>query len=183
MRKATVVVTPLYISIAWTLMVSYQLFTQIAVTTVITHINIIWPSIGALLSFRTDMLVLIYAFAWVFLLSSVIPSVILGKERGVLVQFFVCLTLTLVAFAVQNVLTTFGSRPIDQLFSLAASFHNPFLATAYLLIPYLLMLMLDIRSRKRRKGKEPLKKLAGTYSDDAATGNQNAQQDYSPTPT
>jgi hypothetical protein len=45
------------------------------------------------------------------------------------------------------------------------------------------MLMLDIRSRKRRKGKEPLKKLAGTYSDDAATGNQNAQQDYSPTPT
>jgi hypothetical protein len=164
-------------------MVSHQLFTQIAVTTVINHINIVWPSIGALLFFTTDMLVFIYAFAWVFLLSSAIPSVILGKERSVLVQFLVCLALAFVAFSVQNVLTIFGSRSIDQLFGLAASFNNPFLAITYLLLPYFLMFILDIHSRKKRKGKEPLKKLTGAYSDDAATGNKNAQENYSHTST
>jgi hypothetical protein len=82
------------------------------------------------------MMVFIYAFAWVFVLSSAIPSVILGKERSVLVQFFVCLTLTLIAFLVLDALTAYGGRLIDQLLSLAVVFDNPFLAIFYLLIPY-----------------------------------------------
>jgi len=178
MGKAALV-TPLYISVAWILMVSYQLFTQTAITTVITHVNIIWPSAGAWLYSRMDMLVFIYAFAWVFVLSSAIPSIILGKERSVLVQFFVCLILTFVAFVVQDALTTYGDRPIDQLFGLAVSFHNPFLAIVYLSIPYLLMFTLDIRSRKRRKKKEALEKLTPTYLHNDATADQNAPQDHS----
>lgn len=142
MGKA-VFATPLYISVAWILMISYQLFTQTAVETVVTYINMFWPSIGAWLNFRVDMIVFIYAFAWIFLLSSFIPSVILGKERSVLVQFFVSLILTLMAFMVQDALTTYGGKPIDQLFSLAVLFNNPFLAVSYLLMPYILMLILD----------------------------------------
>lgn len=146
--------TPLYLSFAWILMVSYQLFTQMAVTTVIMHIETFWPSVGAWLASRIDMMVFIYAFAWVFLLSSAIPSVILGKERGVLAQFFVCLIITFAAFVVQDILTTYRGGPIDQLFSVAVLFRNPFLAVGYLLIPYILMLILDIRSRKKRKKEE-----------------------------
>lgn len=155
--------TPLYISAAWTLMISHQLFTQTAVTTVIIYIDIFWPSVGAWLASRMDMIVFIYAFAWVFVLSSAIPSVILGKERGVLIQFFVCLILTFVAFVVQDILTTHGGGPMDQLFSLAVLFNNPFLAGGYLLIPYFLMLMLDIRSRKKQKKEETSEKATATH--------------------
>ena len=109
------------------------------------------------------MIVCIYAFAWVFLLSSAIPSVILGKARVVLVQFFVCLILTFAAFVVQDILTTYRDGPINQFFSLAVLFHNPFLAVGYLLIPYLLMLMLDIRSRKKHREEEPSEKGTPTY--------------------
>lgn len=150
------IATPLYISLAWILMISYQLFTQTAVTTVMTYIDKYWPFVGAWLASRMDMIVFIYAFSWVFVLSSAIPSVILGKEKGVLVQFFVCLILTFVAFVVQDILATYGGGPVDQLYGLAVLFQNPFLAVGYLSIPYLLMLILDVRSRKKRKkeGKE-----------------------------
>jgi len=151
--------TPLYISVAWTLMISYQLFTQIAVTTVVTYIGLFRPSFGAWLASRIDMIVFIYAFAWVFVLSSVIPSVILGKERSVLVQFFVILTLTFLAFVIRDALTIIcNCETIDQIFGLAVLFHNPFLAVGYLSMPYLLMLILDIHSGTKRKKKEKLEK-------------------------
>jgi len=170
--------TPLYISVAWTLMVSYQLFTETAVTTVVTHINMFSPSLSAWLASRIDMIVFIYAFAWVFLLSSALPSVILGKERGVLIQFFVCLTLTFLAFVIEDVLITYRDRPVDQIFNLANLFSNPFLAVGYLSIPYLLMLTLDIRSRKRRKRDELLEEATVAYLEDAVA-EQNAQKEHS----
>ena len=169
-------VTPLYISVAWTLMVSYQLFTQTAVTTVTENINVFWPSIGTWLVSRMDMLVFIHAFAWVFLLSSAIPSVILGKGRGVLVQFFVCLTLTFSAFIVQDILTTYGGKSIGQIFSLEALFRNPFLATGYLAMPYVLMLAFDIHSRRKQKKKEKIENITNAYLNDAAEADENAQQ-------
>jgi len=145
---------PLYISVAWTLMVSYQFFTQTSVMAVIAYVNAFWPSVGEWLVSRMDMIVFIHAFAWVFLLSSAIPSIILGKERGVLVQFSVCLIITLLAFVLQDALTAFGGGLIGQIFSLAILFRNPFLATCYLLIPYLLMIGFDIYCRRKRKKKE-----------------------------
>jgi len=158
-----VVATPLYISFAWVLMVSYQLFTQMAVKTVVIYIDVFWPLMGDWLTSRMDMIVFVYAFAWVFLLSSAIPSVILGKERGVLAQFFVCLIITFVAFVVQDIITTYRGGPIDQMFSLAWLFQNPFLAVGYLLIPYLLMLALDIHSWKKRKKEETSKERTATH--------------------
>jgi len=172
------VVTPLYISVAWTLMVSYQMFTQTAVTTVTTHIDMFWPSVGAWLFHRIDMLVFIHAFAWVFLLSSAIPSIILGKGRGVLIQFFVCLILTFTAFIVQDILTTYGGGPMGQLFSLADLFYNPFLALGYLSLPYLLMLGFDINSRRKQKKKrEKIESVTDAYLEDAAQADENVEQE------
>jgi hypothetical protein len=171
------VVTPLYISIAWTLMVSYQLLTQTAVITVTDSINLFWPSVGTWLVSRMDMLVFIHAFAWVFLLSSAIPSIILGKGRGVLIQFFVCLTLTFSAFIVQDIITTYENRSISQIFNLAALFHNPFLASGYLSLPFLLMLGFDIHSRRKQKKKEKIEKVTNVYLEDAAEANENVEQE------
>jgi len=128
-----VLATPVYVSVAWILMVSYQLFTQIAVATVVTYIDLLWPSIGSWLISRVDMLIFIYAFSWAFLLSSVIPSVILGKERSILIQYSVILALTFIAFVVRDALTIVCEcNTIDQIFSVAAIFRDPLLAAGYL---------------------------------------------------
>jgi hypothetical protein len=169
---------PLYISVAWTLMMSYQLFTQIAVSTVITNLEMSWPSLGGWLSSRMDMFIFIHAFAWVFLLSSAIPSIILGKERSVLIQFFVCLTLTFLAFIIQDTFTTYGGKPFEQFFNLGATvFYNPFLAGIYILMPYLLMLVIDIRARRRNKKLERLEEVASVYIDDESVPEQKIQEE------
>jgi len=147
--KATVT-APLYVCVAWTLIISYQLFTQTAVYSVITLLNAFWPSVGSWLILRIDTVVFIHAFAWIFVLSSVIPSVILGKGRSVLVQFFLCLTLVLVATLVEDALKVM-MEPIYQLGSVLTWLRNPILAGVYLSVPYLFMLYLDIRSRKKSK--------------------------------
>ena len=156
-------------------MISYQLFTQTAVTTVIGYANILGPSISLWLTSRIDMLIFVYAFAWVFVLSSVIPSVILGKERSVLIQFLVCLTLTFMSLLVQDALISYLDRPIEELFNLAVLFRNPFLAAAYLLILYILMLTLDFRSRRRSKKMEIMEKVTEIYLNQEVTVEQNNQ--------
>lgn len=178
MGKAAIA-APLYLSFAWSLMISYQLFTQTAVTTVTGYINMLWPSIGTWLSSRIDTIIFIYAFAWVFVLSSVIPSVILGKGRSVLIQFLVCLTLTFVAFVIQDALTAYAAKPIEQLFSLAVVFQNPIIAVSYLLMPYILMLMLDIRSRRKQK-KEEFKEIEKASIKDISVEEQKAQEETIP---
>jgi hypothetical protein len=167
---------PIYISVAWTLMISYQLFTQTAVTTLVTQINTFIPSIGFWLSSRIDMVVFIYAFAWVFVLSSAIPSIILGKERGVLVQFFMCLTLTFLAFALLDVLQNYAGASLEQLLSFAFVFNNPVLAALYLSVPYVIMIALDVKLRKRRKAKKGSDDLTETYVDSEAAVEQNYQE-------
>ena len=132
-------------------MISYQLFTQTAVATMISRVGTFFPSVGAWLTSRMHMMIFIYAFAWVFLLSSAIPCVILGKERSGLVQFFVCLTLTFMAFMFLDAIKNYSGGPMDQLLSFAVSSNDPLLAGLYLSMPYLLMLALDIHSRKSRK--------------------------------
>jgi hypothetical protein len=132
-------------------MISYQLFTQTAVTTVIESINVYWPSIGTWLFSRMDMIVFIFAFAWVFILSSVLPTVILGKNRSVLIQFLVVLTLTFVSFIIQDgLVTVFEGATIAQILNLAQLFMNPVIALGFLSLPYIFMVLLDLRSRRTR---------------------------------
>ena len=143
------VFTSLYISVAWTLMISYQLFTQTAVVTVITSIHEFWPSTtSAWLASRIEMMIFIHAFAWVFVLSSVIPSILLKKRNSVLIQFFACLTLTLASIWVKDNLQFYtDSQLVEQIFSLSGLFSNPLFAASFLAAPYILMLSLDIHSR------------------------------------
>lgn len=131
-------------------MISYQLFTQTAVTTLVSAINVFIPQIGSWLLSRLDMVIFIYAFAWVYLLSSVLPSVFLGKKCSVFIQFLVCLSLTFLAFVIQDgLIILFEANTIDQILNLGIYFNNPWIAAGYLAIPYLLMIGLDLQARKK----------------------------------
>jgi signal transduction histidine kinase len=166
-------VAPAYLSIAWTLMISYQLFTEAAVTTVVTGLKSLVPSLGIWLVARQDMIIFVYAFAWVFVLSSVIPSKILGKERSVLVQFVVCLSLTLSAFLILDILKNSFGTVVDQLFSFAYLLNNPILAVLYLTIPYVLMLSLDLKTRNSNKReKQRIANLTENYLRNAERADQ-----------
>ena len=171
-----VFITPLYLSVAWTLMISYQLFTETAVTTLVTQIDTFLPSIGFWLASRVDMVVFIYAFAWTFVLSSVIPALLLGKERGVLVQFFVCLTLTFFAFILLDLMEIYAGTSLAQLLSFAFVFSNPILATLYLALPYVVMIGLDVRSRRKCKAKKKTGEITETYVDSEEWVEQNYQE-------
>jgi hypothetical protein len=141
---------PLYLSVSWVLTVSYQLFTDTAVKAVGYSIGSIWSNAGLWINNNSQTLVFIYAFTWIFVLSSVIPSVILGKERGVLTQYAVVLILSLIAFFMADILKVFGIE-IGQLFNAAIFLQNPYFALVYLTIPYIVMLGLDARSRRMSK--------------------------------
>ncbi len=154
MAKAALI-APAYLSVAWTLMVSYQIFTETAVKTLVNSFVLYVPMLGNWLNLRIEMVVFIYAFAWVFVLSSIIPQLILGKDRGVFMQFIVCLILTLTAFVLIDVLAGYGldftnpavilSNPYMGLFG------NIVFAAFYLSLPYIFMVAIDLKLRKRRK--------------------------------
>lgn len=132
-------------------MITYQFFTETAVKTVMNEIIIRWPEMGLLLYNRLDLLVFIYAFSWVFVLSSVIPSLILGKERGTFVQFVVVLIITISTLRLQDVFVTYTGIEIERLFSLVVFFRNPIDAAFYLFFPYLLMFLVDIFGRASKQ--------------------------------
>ena len=121
------------------------------------------------------MVVFVYAFAWVFVLSSVIPSLLLGKERGVLAQFVVCLTLTFLAFALLDVLQNYAGTSLAQLLSFSFLFMNPVLAGFYLALPYIVMIGLDVHSR-RKKAKKASEATTETYVDSEEWVEQNYQE-------
>jgi hypothetical protein len=147
-------------------MTSYQLFTETTITTITISIGTYLPTIGAWMTSRLDMIVFIHSFAWIFLLSSVIPSLLLGKERGVLIQFAVCLTLAFLAFVIQDAVAAgLGNGALDQILGLAPLFSNPLLATVYLLLPYLLMVWFDIRGKRKKQEWMQVEKVEGETDD------------------
>jgi hypothetical protein len=162
-------VTPAYLSVAWALMVSYQIFTQTAVKTVVDNLVVYAPFVGLWLNSRIDMVVFIYAFAWVFVLSSIIPQLILGKERSVTVQFLVCLALTLLGFILLDFFkSAYGFDMSDPTVLLANPymqvFGNIIFAVFYLSLPYVLMIAIDYRGRKKRKVQdEHVKKITDEF--------------------
>ena len=129
-----------------------------------------------------DMIVFIYAFAWVFVLSSVIPSLILGKERNVFTQFIVVLTLTLTAFLLVDVLKGYGLDLANPTMILSnpytALLANPFFAVFYLSLPYVFMLIIDINSRNKRK-QTKLKTIINDYFANISLTSAHAQGCYS----
>ncbi|PMB74266.1 hypothetical protein C0199_00375 [Candidatus Bathyarchaeota archaeon] len=163
---------PLYVSVTWVLMVGYQMFTETAVKSLINFINVFWPFVGEWLFSRMGMLVFVSAFAWVFVLSSVIPSVILGRERSVLVQFFVCLSLTFLAFIALDSLKAYGGHVINYMLSFSTLLENPFAALAYLSMPYIIMLAIDLQTRRKNKKKRELENVTNAYLKNAVNAEQ-----------
>ena len=142
--------TPLYISAVWVLLISYQLFTQTAVVSVLSYLNVSWPStLSEWLVSREELIIFIHGFAWVFVLSSVIPSVLLGKERSVILQFLVCLILTLISLSIRDIFPLLYEGQInDQILNVSVLLCDPVFAGIYLSAPYFLMLFLDIHSKR-----------------------------------
>ena len=132
-------------------MTSYQLFTKITVDSITIFIGNYLPTIGAWMASRLDLIVFIHSFAWIFLLSSFIPSVLLGKKRGVLVQFTLCLTLALLANVIQGAVADISNGPLDQIFGLGTLLRNPLLAASYMSLPYLLMAWFDIHGKRQKE--------------------------------
>jgi hypothetical protein len=162
-------------------MTSYQLFTQTTVNTVTGYINSYLPTIGAWIISRIDMIVFIHSFAWIFLLSSFIPSVLLGKERGVLVQFALCLTLAFLAFIIQDAVATgLGNEALAQILGLTPLFQNPVLATIYLSLPYLLMLAFDIGGRQKKQEilkMQNIKRETNDFPEDTFLGEDDLREE------
>lgn len=150
-----VLTAPLYISIAWSMIISYQLFTQTAVYSVVNFLSNLWMPLANLLASNLHMIVFIHTFAWIFVLSSVIPSAIIGRERSIFLQFVLCLTVALVAVSIEDILTlVIGVNPASQMQNLFVWFRNPLIAGIYLSAPYLFMLFLDLRSRRKKQMSE-----------------------------
>lgn len=157
--------TPLYISVAWTVMISYQLFVQTAVATVVDSIFKFWPSTTtAWFASRSDMMSFIHAYAWVFVLTSVMPSVLLKKRNSVLTQFLACLTLTIVPIWVRDNLYYYtDNQVVDRIFNMSGLFNDPLYATTFLLAPYIFMISLDIYTRVKDRREEEWMQKAETY--------------------
>jgi hypothetical protein len=141
----------MYLSFSWVLTITYQLFTDTAVKAIATQVSFSWAAAGTWLNSNVETIVFIYAFTWIFVLSSVIPQVILGKERSILLQYIVVLILTLIAFFMADILQAVAGIQVNQIFEAANLLKNPVVAGFYLAIPYIFMIGLDIHSRKKSK--------------------------------
>jgi hypothetical protein len=112
-----------------------------------SQIGLLWPSAALWINSNIETITFIYAFTWIFVLSSVIPGAILGKERGVLAQYLVVLTLSLIAFFMPDIIFAAFGFKLDDIVSSATLLQNPFIAVLYLSAPYLFMIGLDYRCR------------------------------------
>jgi len=143
--------TPLYISSVWVLLITYQMFTSVAVISVVQSMGPFFPSIQEFLMPRIDRIEFMYSFAWIWVMTSLIPSLIL-KRRSALLQFVVVLVLTFLAVEFGNILSfAFGGEFVEQIFGVTVWLGNPLLATLYLLAPFLVILSVDFYERRKKK--------------------------------
>jgi hypothetical protein len=70
------------------------------------------------------------------------------------------------AFVVQDVVTDQTSGTFNQILGIAQLFQNPLLATAYLSIPYLLMVGFDIRGKRKVEKVKAVERETNDYPED-----------------
>jgi hypothetical protein len=143
------IIAPLYLSASWILTVSYQLLTVSAVGTIANSFTVLLPSASVWLNANIETITFVYAFTWIFVLSSVIPSVIVGSKRGFLSQYVVVLVLSLLAFFMPDILQTFAGIDVNQVVRSLSILENIGVAVAYLAMPYLIMVVVDWRFKKK----------------------------------
>jgi hypothetical protein len=143
-----------YLALAWVLMVSYQIFTQSALTTEISSLEGSVPALASWVSSNSGSAIFIFSFAWMFVLSALISIVMFGKERRLTMQFLVSLALTLTGSALLSLVHLAGldlSNPsvLSQPFTLL--FGNVFFAFFYLALPFIFMVAVDLGIMKIKK--------------------------------
>jgi hypothetical protein len=149
-----IIVTALYLTIAWTLMVSYQIFTPTALASVAVGLSGSVPMVASWLSSSADLAVFICGFAWMFVLSAMVSTLMFGKERRLSIQFLVSLVLTLAGSTLLGVLGGVElnlSDPSKLSGPFTWIFGNSFFAGFYLALPFIFMLALDVRALQKRK--------------------------------
>jgi hypothetical protein len=142
------------LAIAWVLIVSYQIFTQSALSTVTSSFGDSIPTLASLINSEANVTVFICSFAWMFVLSALISIIMFGKERRLTIQFSVSLALTLTGSALLGLLHLVGldlSNPnvLSQPFTLL--FGNVFFAFFYLALPFIFMVTVDLGLMKIKK--------------------------------
>src|ERR1035437_5287461 len=131
-----------YLVLAWILVVSYQIFTRSALTTLGSSI----PILASLIHSNADLAIFVCSFAWMFVLSSLISIVMFGKERRLTIQFLVSLGLTLTSSALLGLLHLAGlelSNPSVLSHPFTLLFGNIFFAFFYLALPFIFMVAVD----------------------------------------
>ncbi len=154
MAKRPIYLTAAYLVIAWVLMVSYQIFTKTAVTTVTTALADPTPMLSSWLSSGSGSAAFICGFAWMFVLSAIVSNLMFGRERRLSIQFLVSLGLTLAGSAVLTLLGIAGldlANPSVLSTPFTILFGNVLFAGFYLALPFLFMVAMDIRAGHRRK--------------------------------
>jgi hypothetical protein len=152
MRKGFLITIALLI-VAWFLMLSYQIFTQTAMTTFAGSV----PFLSSILNSNVSVASFICSFAWMFVLSSVISGLIFGKQRKIFIQFLIGLVLTVTAsglFAAIKIIGFDLSNPNTLLANpYAHIFSNGLFAFFYLSLPFIFMIVVDLRdmTKSRRK--------------------------------
>lgn len=139
---------PLYILIGWLGLTSYQTFVNQAVTTITQTLSIISPPIANWINNNLEIIKFINAFAWVFILTSLLPSIL--SKNSVFIQFITCLTLAVTAAEAPNLIAIVTPNTIAQLMTVTAKpLQNFILAAFYLSLPYAVLLWLDLRSKQK----------------------------------
>jgi hypothetical protein len=143
-----------YLIVAWSLMVSYQIFTQSALATVAASISGPSPLISSWLQSSSDLAGFICSFAWMFVLSAVVAQLMFGHERRLSIQFLVSLGLTLAGSTLLGLLGSVGvdlANPNVLSDPFAAVLGNAVFAWFYLALPFIFMLVMDWRAIKKKK--------------------------------
>jgi hypothetical protein len=139
----------IYLFLAWLLMVSYQIFTQTALTTVAGSV----PLLASWINNNAGLTGFICSFAWMFVLSALISVIMFGKERRLTIQFIVSLALTLTGSALLGLLHGVGLDINPSVLSspFQVVFGNVFFAFFYLALPFIFMVAVDLGFMKLKK--------------------------------
>lgn len=144
----------IYLILAWILVVSYQIFTQSALTTVASSLGGLTPGLASFINSKAELATFICSFAWMFVLSSLISILMFGKERRLTIQFLVSLALTLTGSALLGLLNLVGldlSNPNVLSHPFILLFSNAFFGFFYLTLPFIFMVAVDLGLMKIRK--------------------------------
>lgn len=151
-----ILVTSILLVAAWVLMLTYQIFTKTAFTTVASSLKGVAPYLASTLNSNIGLAVFICSFAWMFVLSTVISNLIFGKQRRIFIQFLIGLALTFTASALFDAAKWLGwdlSNPKTLLANRYAQIFNSALFSAlFLSLPFVFMIAMDLQAMlKARK--------------------------------